>query len=211
MIWCVVSTFHRSHRHSAYQSLLDKTVENHDRNQCEHRCRGQSSPVYRFIADPVVHPQRQGLRFRARKDQRIQEFVPTVVEREDRRSSDARARQRNDDFVERLEVRTAINQRRLLQVERNVHEVGPHHPDTESQDNRQMHDDDRNVGVDQSHFSEHDEERDHEGDLRHNPRGQNPEQQVLRALGLVVAPRKDIRGRSPQQHADTCRRQGDDQ
>src|ERR671914_2014920 len=113
------SPLHRAGGEPGDDSLLEQEDENDQRDRDHDRGRGLRPERHlelrgaRELRDR--HRDRAGLA-RRRQRQREQELVPRCDEREDRRRGQAGRRERHHDLPERLEMRRAVYQRRLLEV-----------------------------------------------------------------------------------------------
>src|SRR5690606_40410118 len=131
----LTSALHRTRDETAGHPTLDDEEEDHHGDRDEHRSRHDRPPVGRLRRlEERAPPDRQRHRVRARHDdERHDELVPGLDEREHARRDEARREQRERDPPERLAPRAAVDHGRLLELGRDAVDEPAQRPDREGQ------------------------------------------------------------------------------
>ena len=145
-----------------------------------------------------------------RDREREQELVPGAAEDDQPGRGDRRRDQRQGDAPERAPVVGAVDQRGLLELDRQVEEgLAQDHHD-ERHDERGVHEDQREMGVEQAEEAHHEVERDHDHDRRQHALGEEEDRDVAVGDQLEAEAGERVgRGRADQQRQQ--RREARDQ
>ena len=126
---------------------------------------------------------RHRLRIGVRQEQREQVFVPGQDQHEHEGRGESRAHERQRDGEEDAELRGAVDFGALLEVEGNSGEKVTRQPDDDREVDAGVGRDQRDLRIEQLQILEHDVDRQHGDDRRHDPVRDHPE------LDVVVAER----------------------
>ena len=179
-----------------------------DGHGAEHRHGRDLGPEIRLAAEIVRHLHRIGRDLGARQHEREQEIVPGEDEGEDGGGEEARARHREDDLPDHLPARAAVDQRAFLELERDVLDVAAHHPDDIGQAEGRVEDDEAVIGVDPAEIDVEQEDREDDGDRRHQALGDDPDGEIF-AAGLEA--HELVGGDRAEQHGDDGGDAGEDE
>ena len=156
---------------------------------------GDAAPFPAFVVHEVHHRDRRGHRLGAGQDQGEEEVVPGEQEAEDGGGGEARPGERQDDAVEALPHRGAVDPGGLLQRARQLVVERPHHPDHQRQVEGEVDDDEAGQRVEQLEVPVDQEVGDGEGDRRRHAAGQDPQRDACRrrASSSATARRRPAR------------------
>src|SRR5919199_3454698 len=150
---------------------LGKRVHEDRRQRGDERAGHHLAPVEDVLAKHLR--QADGDRARGERvgdDQRVQELVPGLGEREQTHDHESRRGQGQDDAQQHAQSVAAIDERGFLQLERDALEVAHQQPGTERQRDGRVDEDERPDGVRQANAGHHLEERDEQQRLGHKVR-----------------------------------------
>ena len=169
--------------HAGHVVLDEKRIHHRDGKRAEQRARHERAPVVDVALDELGHDaDRDGLHFR-RRDERegVDELVPRQREGEDARRDEPGHRERQDDLHEDLPARGAVDQRALLQLERDRAEVAHQEPRAERDQERGVREDEGPARVEETELEDDGRERDEEDRRRHEVGEEDREPDLLRA------------------------------
>src|SRR3954465_789577 len=178
----LLSALDRARGQASDDALLEEQHEEDQRNRDDDGCRRDRPQGQLELrrAGEERDRRRHGTRAR-RRGQRDgeQELVPHADERQDAGGREARRRERHDDLAERLEVRRPVDERRFLEVLRDLLEERDEDVDRQRQGETQVRDDQADQGVEQTEVGPQLEDRRRDGDPRERRdrqhEGQQPE------------------------------------
>ena len=152
--------------------LDEERVEDDERQRADQGAGHQRAPFVDVAVDEFVDDRhRHGLvRRRLQEGQRVDEFVPAQREAEDEGRDQPRHRQRNDDLDQDLPARGAVDQRAFLELERDGLEIAHQQPGRERDQQRRIHQDQRQRRVEQAVGLDHRGERNEQDRRRHQIR-----------------------------------------
>src|SRR5439155_1875020 len=204
----LLSPFHGPEGEAADDVTLQYEREHDHRQDREDRPRADLAPEDLVSSDEVRERDRHRPHLRARQEEREQKLVPREHEREERGRDDSGHGEPESDAQERLPAVRAVDERRLLEVSRQVVEESLHEPDDERHVEGQVGDDQRPVRVEDPPVAEQQEERDRRDDGREHPDREDPEREVPPADAEAA---EAVRGRhSDEQRERGIRRRNDD-
>src|SRR6201991_1179155 len=134
----LLSALDRAGGQARDDALLEEQHEEDQRNRDDDGCRRDRPQGQLELRGPGEERDRRGNRAGARRRgerDREQELVPDPDERQDARGREARCRQWDHDLAERLEVRRPVDERRLLEILRDLLEE--RHEDVDRQRERE--------------------------------------------------------------------------
>src|SRR3954470_17248087 len=140
----LLSALDRARGQAGDDALLEEQHEEDQRNRDDDRCRRDRPEGQLELrrAGEERDRRRNGARARRRRQRDgEQELVPHADERQDAGGREARRRERHDDLAERLEVRRPVDERRLLEVPRDLLEERDEDVDRQRQGEREVRDD----------------------------------------------------------------------
>src|SRR5262249_20710799 len=172
-----------AHRNAAHQEPLHGSDGNEDRHRPEHRHGGDLGPEIRLAAEIMRDLDGVGGDLGPGQHQSEDEVVPGKDEGEHRGREQAAAHHREHYLPQHLPAGAAINQSALLELERHLLDIAAHHPDDIGQTESRIEDDQPVIGVDPAEPDIEQEDREDDGDRRHQALRNDPHGEVL-ATGL---------------------------
>ena len=175
--------------------------------EIDHRCRRDAA-----VGDLVLRRAREERdrrrhrprpRRRGQRD-RQQELVPGADEGQDPGGGQAGRRERHDDLAERLEVRRPVDQRRLLEVLRDLPEERDEDVDGEREREGQVRDDQPDPGVEDPDVRPQLEQRRRDRDLREGRDRQHDGEDHELARAASAAPARRRRTTRRRARAPSC-------
>src|SRR6266540_2473720 len=204
----LLSSLDRSERQAADDVALEHEREHDHRQDRDRRQRADLTPQDLVPADEVGERDGQRPNVRARQEEREQELVPREDEREQGARHHPRQGQPQRDPGERLPAARPVDERRLLEIARQVIEETLHEPDDERDVERQVGDDQRPIRVQQLPVAKEQEQRDRGRHRREHPDAEDPEGKVLTADTEAA---EAVRGRDPDEQRKERVRGSNDQ
>src|SRR4026208_164663 len=197
-----------AHGDAAHQETLHGRYHNEDRHGPEHRHGSDLGPEIRLAAEIMRDLDRIGGDLGPGQHQGEDKVVPGEDESEDRGGEQAGPTHRAPHCPHPLPAGAAISQGALLELERHLLDIAPHHPDDIGQAEGRIEDDQPVIGIDPGKPDIEQEDREDDSDRRHQTLRDDPDGEVL-AAGLEAGETVGAHGSEHhgKEGADACQHQ----